>query len=68
MLFFSHFNFSRERSGIIHCNFADMFIMLLEVYSQGLGRIEILVWDIFAFLASAFVDFSAFVEPQNGLL
>ena len=59
LFFLCRFNFSQERLGIIHCNFADMFSMLLLNYSQSLNTFEILVWDIFAFFASEFVDFAA---------
>ena len=59
LFFLCRFNFSQERLGIIHCNFSDMFSMLLLNYSQSLNTFEILVWDIFAFLASEFVDFAA---------
>ena len=58
LLFFfllSYFNFSLEHLCIIH-NFSDICIMLLEVFLQSLSRIEILVWNIFAFFPSKFVD------------
>ena len=56
VLFLFYFNFSQERLGIIHCNFADMFSILLLNDSQSLNTFEIIVWDIFAFLAFEFVD------------
>ena len=59
VLFLCRFNFFQERLGIIHCNFADMFSILLLNDSQILSTLEILVWDIFAFFASEFVDFAA---------
>ena len=59
LVFFSHFNFSQEWLVIIHCSFADMFSILLLNDSQCLNQFEILVWDIFAFLSSKFVDFTA---------
>ena len=57
--FFFRFNFSQERLGLIYCNFADMFNVLLLNDSQSLNTFEILVWDIFAFFASEFVDLAA---------
>ena len=56
LFFFSCFNFSQERLSIIHCNFADTFSMLLLNDSQSLDTFEILVWNIFAFFASEFLD------------
>ena len=56
LFFLCRFNSSQERLGIIHCNFADMFSILLLNDSQSLNTFEILVWDIFAFFASEFVD------------
>ena len=55
-MFLCRFNFSQERLCITHCNFADMLTILLLNYSQSLNTFEILVWDIFAFFASKFVD------------
>ena len=57
--FLCRFNFSQERLGMIHCNFADMFSILLLNDSQSLNTSEILLWDIFAFFASKFVDLAA---------
>ena len=57
--FLCSFNFSQERLGIIHCTFSDMFSILLLNDSQSLNTFEILVWDIFAFFASEFVDLAA---------
>ena len=54
--FFSHSNISQKRLGIINCNFADMFTLLLLSDFQSLNTIEILVWNIFAFVAFEFVD------------
>ena len=59
LFFLCRFNFSQERLGIIHCNFADMFSILWLNDSQSLNTFEILVWDIFAFFASEFVDLAA---------
>ena len=59
LFFLCRFNFSQERLGITHCNFADMFTILLLNDSQSLNAFEILVWDIFAFFASEFVDLAA---------
>ena len=59
LFFLCRFNFSQERQGIIHCNFADMFSILLLNDSQSLNTFEILVGDIFAFFASEFVDLAA---------
>ena len=59
LFFFSHFNFSQERLGIIHCNFADIFSILLLNDSQSLNKFKILVRDIFAFYAFEFVDLAA---------
>ena len=36
-----HFNFSQERLGVIHCNFADMFSILLLNDSQSVNKFEI---------------------------
>ena len=52
------FIFTRKRLGRISSNFAYSFILLLINYSQRLNWIEILLWDIFAFFASEFVDFT----------
>ena len=51
LFFLCRFNFSQEQLGIIHCNFADMFSILLLNDFQSLNTFEILVWDIFAFFA-----------------
>ena len=59
LFFLCRFNFSQERHCIIHCNFADMFSILLLNDSQSLNTFEVLVWDIFAFFASEFVDLAA---------
>ena len=59
LFFLCRFNFSQERLGIIHCNFADMLSILLLNDSQSLKTFEILVWDIFAFFSSEFVDLVA---------
>ena len=59
LFFLCRFNFSQERLGIIRCNFADMFSILLLNDSQSLNTFEILVWEIFAFFASEFVDLAA---------
>ena len=59
LFFFSSFNFSQERLSIIHCNFADMFSILLLNDSPSLDTFEILVLDIFAFFASEIVDLAA---------
>ena len=46
LFFLCRFNFSQERLGIIHCNFADMLSILLLNDSQSLNTFEILVWLI----------------------
>ena len=55
----NHFIFTRKRLGGISSNFAYAFIVLLINYSLNVNWIEILVWDIFAFFASEFVDLAA---------
>ena len=49
------FQFFSRTLGIIHCNFADMFSILLLNDSQSLNTFEILVWDIFAFFCAKFL-------------
>ena len=50
LFFLCRFNFSQELLGIIHCNFADMFSILLLNDSQSLNTFEILVWIFSRFL------------------
>ena len=59
LFFFSSLNFSQKRLGIIHCSFANISSILLLNDFQSLDTFEILVWDIFAFFASEFVDLAA---------
>ena len=59
LFFFSHFNFPQERLGINHCNFTNTFSKVLLYDSQNLNIFEILVWYIFAFFSSEFVDLAA---------
>ena len=54
-----HSIFTRKRLGGISSNFACAFIALLINHYQSVNWVAILVWDIFAFLASDFVDLAA---------
>ena len=54
-----HIIFTRKRLDVIYSNFAYAFIALPLNYSQSVNWIKILVWDIFAFFASKFVDLAA---------
>ena len=51
-----HSILTQKRLHEIISNFAYAFAALLINYSQSVNLIEILVWDIFSFFASEFVD------------